>query len=153
MDWNEVKEKPKKKTKKPDSETAKPQYGGKKAGGKLVAGPIQNANLNAMSGHVGGSHSQVEKHAAAIAEYEDYCEETAGYEEIKYETVSTQCAHAISQARTSAKMTQGDLAKKAGIKPGVLVDIENGTARYEASLINAIEKALGVHIPRGRKKK
>ncbi len=38
-------------------------------------------------------------------------------------------------------------------KTGEIVDLENGTAKYNADLINRIEKALGVKIPRGRKNK
>ena len=152
MDWNEVKSKPKKKNTKPKEEVVKPVYGGKKGGNKLVAGPIKNANLISAN-QFGYDHSEVTTNAAAIADYEDYYEENAVYEEVKYETVSTTCAHAVSEARMKANLTQGDLAKKVGVKPAVIVDIENGSARYDAPIINAIEKALGSHIPRGRKKK
>ena len=45
------------------------------------------------------------------------------------------------------------MAKAVNEKTGVIVDIENGTAPYNAELINRIEKVLGVKIPRGRKNK
>ena len=49
-------------------------------------------------------------------------------------------------------MTQNQLAQKIGCKNSVVVDIENATARYDANIINAIDKALGVKITRARKK-
>ena len=50
-------------------------------------------------------------------------------------------------------MTQGQLANAVGEKTSVIVDIENGSGRYVAGIINSIEKALGCKIPRGRGKK
>lgn len=49
-------------------------------------------------------------------------------------------------------MTQTDLAKKIGEKNSVVVDIENAAAPYIAQQITNIERALGVKVPRGRKK-
>ena len=40
-------------------------------------------------------------------------------------------------------LTQGQLAKMINEKATVITEIENGTALYNAGLINAIEKALG----------
>lgn len=39
-------------------------------------------------------------------------------------------------------MTQEDLAKKVGEKASVIVDIENASGRYNAGIINKIEKVL-----------
>ena len=50
-------------------------------------------------------------------------------------------------------MTQAQLAKAVNEKPSVIVDIENGTATYDASVINRIEQVLQVKIPRGRNNK
>ena len=49
-------------------------------------------------------------------------------------------------------MSQVDLAKKIGEHTSVIVDIENGTGKYIAGIVNKIEKVLNVSIPRGRKK-
>jgi len=51
-----------------------------------------------------------------------------------------------------ANLTQNQLAQKIGEKNSTVVDIENATARYNAEVINAIEKTLNVKIDRGRKK-
>ena len=50
----------------------------------------------------------------------------------------------------AAEMTQANLAKKVNEKPSTIVDVENGTARYNADLINRIERALNCRIDRGR---
>ena len=61
------------------------------------------------------------------------------------------CAAAVSAARTAAKLSQADLAKRVNDKTAAIVELENGTARYNADLVNRIEKTLQVQIPRGRK--
>ena len=50
-------------------------------------------------------------------------------------------------------LTQTQLAKAVNVKTSEIVDIENGTAKYSAGLISAIEKACGAKIDRGRGKK
>ena len=50
-------------------------------------------------------------------------------------------------------MTQSQLAKAINEKTTVVVDIENGAAPYHAGQINAIERALGVKVPRARNNK
>ena len=72
---------------------------------------------------------------------------------INVEKVSHKCAVAIATARLNAKLSQSQLASKCNEKVHAIVDVENGTARYNADLINRIEKALNVQIPRGRRKK
>ena len=47
-------------------------------------------------------------------------------------------------------MTQTQLAKACNVKTTEIVEVENGTARYNAGLITAIEKAVGAKIDRGR---
>ena len=89
--------------------------------------------------------------ASTIADY-DFGIDDERMEEVKIETVSHTCAQAVSEARTAAGMTQAQLAAKVGIKASLLVDIENGSAQYNAGMINDIEKTLGTKIPRGRKK-
>ena len=66
--------------------------------------------------------------------------------------ISHTCAQAIATARLNAKLSQDDLAKKVGEKASVIVDIENASFPYRANIINAIEKALNVKIPRARNK-
>ena len=88
--------------------------------------------------------------ASAIADFDYHIDDDR--EEAKFEIVSRQCAQAIGEARAKAKMTQGQLANAVGEKTSVIVDIENGSGRYVAGIINSIEKALNVKIPRGRGK-
>ena len=145
-EWNEVKAKPKKK--KQNNQNANQMvYGGKGAGGKLIAGPIKNGQMQSNSNQYGSLNNQ----ASTIADYDFHIDDEA-FEDVKLEQVSHTCAQAVSEARTHAGMTQTQLAQKIGIKNSMIVDIENATAQYNAGIINDIEKTLGVKIPRGRKK-
>ena len=87
--------------------------------------------------------------ASAIADYDYNVDEDY---EMKYELVSHKCASGVSNARLAANMTQTQLAKACNEKTTAITEVENGTARYDASLINRIEKALGAKVDRGRKK-
>ena len=138
MEWNEVKSKPKKQKKATNNDNDG-FYGGMQ-GNHLRAGPVKQAP------HV--SHGTVNKQASAIADY-DYLRDDDG-EEIKYEKVSMDCAKAIQKARLEKEMTQAQLAKAINEKTGTVVEIESGEASYNPDVINRIEKALGVKIPRGR---
>ena len=157
-EWNEVKAKPKKK-KAPKTEENKPVYGGKKAGGKLVAGPIKKANAGGGGGYneyeddygYGNTdYSALNNQASNIADFDYHIDSD---EEVKFEIVSHACAQGVSEARLKANMTQTQLAAAIGEKVGVIHDIENGTGRYQANVINNIENVLKCKIPRGRGKK
>lgn len=95
------------------------------------------------------SEKTVVNHASIVADHDFGVER--GNEESKFETVSHVCSAAVSAARTAAKLSQADLAKRVNEKTSTIVELENGTARYNADLINRIEKTLQVQIPRGRK--
>ncbi len=122
------------------------QYGGMTAKGTLIAGPVQQMRYG---GYTGESEKQVVHHASVVADHDFGVER--GNEESKFEKVSHVCSAAVSAARTNAKLSQADLAKKVNDKTAAIVELENGTARYNADLVNRIEKALQVQIPRGRK--
>ena len=59
----------------------------------------------------------------------------------------------MAAARTAKKLTQAQLAAKVNEKPQTIHELENGSLRYNADLINRIEKVLEVKINRGRAKK
>ena len=119
--------------------------GGKTAKGILVPGAIRQNNVSAAA-----AQQEVNNHASAVADYDFGVDE--GNEEIKFETISHTCAMSVKNARMAAEMTQAQLAKKCNEKTSTIVDVENGTARYSADLINRIERALNAKIDRGRKK-
>ena len=148
-DWETVKSKPKKQNNKPKQQDNKPTFGGKGAKGKLIAGPINNGQMNTNTGYGNTDYSAMNNQASAIADYDFGIDDE---EEVKFETVSHQCAQAVGAARAKANMTQTELAKAIGEKTTVVVEIENGTGRYQAGVINSIEKALNCKIPRGRGK-
>ena len=167
-EWNTIKEK-KKPKKQQQPVGGQNQAGGRKKGGVLVAGAVNVPQAQPTESRYGGryggrdddynDYDQEEE-----KEYVDYSNKGASavadhdfgiYNETKInvEKVSHKCAKAIQDARLAAKLSQSQLASKVNEKVHTIVDVENGTARYNADLINRIEKALGVQIPRGRRKK
>ena len=149
-EWTEVKQK--KKKQKPRQQQEGSQFGGKGAKGMLVAGPVKQSKYGGAGAWGGSAQNEPEtiNQASAIADYDFNIDND---EEVKIELVSHTCAKAVQQARLQANMTQAQLAKKVIEDVRTITDVENGTARYNADLINRIEKALGTQIPRGRKKR
>ena len=139
MEWNEVKEKPKKQKKAQHHENDG-FYGGQK-GGHLRAGPVRQEPS-------GVQKAPVNKQASAIADFDHLRDDDN--EEIKYEIITLDCARAIQKARLEKEWSQAQLAKAINEKTGLIVDIESGEAPYNPNVINMIEKVLGVKIPRGR---
>ena len=157
MDWNEIKAKPKVKSaeaKAAASGIHKQVYGGRKKGGKLQAGPVQDAH--AASFGFGGpkptDFSALNNQASSITAYDEWEYDEFEEEAKQVELVSVACGQSVAAARAAAKMTQSDLARKIVEKTTVIVDIENATGAYIAQQINAIERALGVKVNRQRRK-
>ena len=75
-------------------------------------------------------HAAINNQASAIANYDYGVGEGDEDEEIKYETVTHECAQAVQAARINKKWTQEQLAKAINEKAGLIHDIENGSARY-----------------------
>ena len=135
--------------------------------GVLVAGPIQGkATKYGGTGSYGViappkeynsddewqqvAPKQPKGQASAIAEYDFGVDK--GTVDKEFELVSHKCATEVAEARTKANLTQTQLASKVNEKPSAIIEVEKGTARYNADLINRIEKVLNVKINRGRTK-
>ena len=67
--------------------------------------------------------------------------------------VSTELKKAIQQARIAKKMTQAQLAKTINELPKVVQEYENGKAIPNNQILGKIERALGVKLRGGNKKK
>mmetsp|Transcript_108339 Transcript_108339/g.233423 ORF Transcript_108339/g.233423 Transcript_108339/m.233423 type:complete len:133 (+) Transcript_108339:36-434(+) len=72
-------------------------------------------------------------------------------EEFKHATVDRSLSQAISQARQAKKMTQKQLATAINEKPQVIQQYESGAAIPNPQVLSKLDRALGVHLPRGRK--
>lgn len=143
MEWTEVTAPKKKQSKKPKNQDDDSYHYGGYQGGHLKAGAVQG---NAISS---GKGSKPAEHHASIVADADYLRDEN--EEIKYETYSHECAIAVQNARMAKDWSQAELAKKVNEKTGAIVDLENGSGKYNADLVNRCERVLGVKIPRGRK--
>ena len=92
--------------------------------------------------------------ASAIADQDFGVDDDSEIGPKEVEMISHTCANSIKAARLNADLTQAQLAKKINEKTSVITEIESGNCRYNAQLINRIEKAIpGSKIDRGRKKK
>ncbi len=144
MDWNEVKAKPKKQRKAKQEDEDQYHFGGGfGTGGTLKAGAVKSHFT------IGGPKHTAVHSASAVADA-DYLRDD---EEIKYETVSHEVALAVQNARLAKDWSQAELAKKVNEKTSSIIDLENGTAKYNADLVNRCERVLGVKIPRVRNKR
>jgi putative transcription factor len=72
-------------------------------------------------------------------------------EEFKHETVNQSLSKAISQARLAKKMTQKELATAINEKPQIIQEYESGKAIPNPQILNKLDRALGIHLPRGKK--
>jgi putative transcription factor len=72
-------------------------------------------------------------------------------EEFKHNTVNQSLSKAITQARLAKKMTQKELATQINEKPQIIQEYESGKAIPNPQIINKLDKALGIHLPRGKK--
>ena len=72
-------------------------------------------------------------------------------EEFKHATVDKSLSRAIQQARLAKKMTQKDLATAINERPQIIQQYEAGTAIPNPQLLNKLDRALGIHLPRPRK--
>ena len=71
---------------------------------------------------------------------------------IEIKTVPKETAIAIMNARNEKKLNQEKLGLLVNCSAHTIRDIEAGTAQLNFDLINKIEKALDVHLPRPWKK-
>lgn len=72
-------------------------------------------------------------------------------EDFKVPTVDKGLSKAITAARVAKKMTQQQLATAINERVQVIQEYESGKAIPNPSIINKLDRALGIHLPRGKK--
>lgn len=85
-------------------------------------------------------------HSAHLAKLED------SNDVFKHATVDKALSKAITAARMAKKMTQAQLATAINERPQIIQEYENGKAIPNPTVLNKLDKALGVHLPRMKKK-
>ena len=145
MDWTTVDEKPKKKkiVALKDYKLSTDDYA---AGGAPAPSHGGSGYKKSTSSYSGPAIKKDSTSGGAYMEQE-------AFEEIKFEIISHLCSEGVKKARAIKDISQGELAKKINVKVSVIHEVENGTAQYNADLINSIERATGCKVDRGRKKK
>ncbi|GLE01757.1 hypothetical protein PINS_up010595 [Pythium insidiosum] len=71
----------------------------------------------------------------------------------KHDAVDRSLSQALMKARMDKKMTQKQLATTINEKPQIVAEYESGKAIPNGQVISKLERALGVKLPRGPKKK
>jgi putative transcription factor len=72
-------------------------------------------------------------------------------ENFKHNTVNRSLQQAISQARLAKKMSQKDLATAINERPQIIQEYESGKAIPNPQILNKLDRALGIRLPRGKK--
>ena len=73
-------------------------------------------------------------------------------EDVEIKTIPKEIATQVAQARTEAKLTQEDLAKKIQEKVSYIKELESGNGVYYPKIVEKIERALNVKFERSWKK-
>lgn len=71
-------------------------------------------------------------------------------EEFKHASVGKELSKSIAQARLAKKMTQAQLATAINERPQVIQQYEAGQAIPNPQILNKLDRALGIHLPRGK---
>jgi putative transcription factor len=72
-------------------------------------------------------------------------------EEFKHNTVDKNLSKAITAARMAKKMSQADLARQINERPQIIQQYESGQAIPNPQILSKLDRALGTHLPRGKK--
>ena len=73
-------------------------------------------------------------------------------EDIEIKTIPKEIATQVAQARTEAKLTQEELAKKIQEKVSFIKELESANGVYNPKIVKKIERALNVKFERSWKK-
>ena len=72
-------------------------------------------------------------------------------EDFKHAVIDKSLSKAITATRLAKKMTQSDLARLINERPQIIQDYESGKAIPNGAILSKLDKALGTHLPRGKK--
>merc|ERR1711939_1223836 len=95
---------------------------------------------------IGGGSNKSNAHGGASAKKLD---ETHG-ETFRHETVSHDFKMALQQARLAKKISQAQLAQQINEKGSVINEYEGGKAIPNGAIINKLNRALGVRLPKAK---
>lgn len=101
-------------------------------------------------GKLAGIVETQKKHDSAAAARLGKLEDST--DEFKHATVSPTLSKAIAQARQAKKMTQAQLATAINERPQIIQEYESGKAIPNPQILNKLDRALGIHLPRSTKK-
>ena len=123
----------------------KKSLGSGKSLGSASAGAVAQAKMSGIvdTQERAGTAKNQSAHLAKLEESNDV---------FKHATVSRDLSKAITQARMAKKLTQAQLATQINERAQVIQEYESGKAIPNAQVLVKLDKALGVHLPRNKKK-
>ena len=122
----------------------------KTLGTKKALGSASAASV--MAAKIGGSVGTEQRAGAAKSNAAHLGKLEDSNDVFKHATVDKSLSKAIVQARLAKKMTQAQLATAINERPQIIQEYENGKAIPNAGVINKLDRALGCHLPRSKKK-
>lgn len=111
----------------------------------MSAAELQRAKLTggvAVQAKIGTASSSVT--GKSLKKIED------STEDFKVATVNKDLSKAITAARMAKKMTQAQLATAINERAQVIQEYESGKAIPNPQVLCKLDKALGIHLPRGK---
>lgn len=120
-----------------------PSLGTKSLGSKSASAARASGAAVSTEARSGSARSQ-SAHLAKLEDSDDV---------YKHSTVDKSLSKAITQARLAKKITQAQLAQAINERPQIIQEYENGKAIPNAQVLNKLDRALGIHLPRGNKKR
>lgn len=93
----------------------------------------------------GAAENKAAASGASLAKLENSTEAFA------HASVNKDLSKAITQARLAKKMTQAQLAQAINERAQVIQQYECGSAIPNPQVLTKLDRALGIHLPRGKK--
>jgi putative transcription factor len=125
----------------------------KKSGGGLGTKKSLGGGSKGLSAaRAAGASVSTEARSGAARSHSSHLAKLEDSDDVyKHATVDKTVSKAICQARMAKKMTQAQLAQAINERPQTIQELENGKAIPNAQVLNKLDRALGIHLPRNKK--
>lgn len=126
------------------SKTAKQKAAGLSSAQAIAQGKMSGVIATEKKFGAAGNKSAHTGAGAGLKKLED------STEEFSHKSVGKELSKSLAQARLAKKMTQAQLATAINEKPHVIQNYESGQAIPNPQILNKLDRALGIHLPRGK---
>ena len=125
----------------------------KKVGGSLGSKKASLGGKSLSAARASGASVSTETRSGAARSQSAHLAKLEDSDDVyKHNTVDKSLSKAITQARLAKKMTQAQLAQAINERPQIIGEYESGKAIPQPGILNKLDRALGIHLPRNKKK-